>query len=167
MYTLKFHNDINFSNMDIPYNIVKEDKVITTGYDDFVKMEDWTKNLEINDTVIVRLLSIRNARLYPNKPFLLKCKCIYKGQDILGNLDTHMDELIPDIRNDKTRTYKNKRHPWFDTWEERTKVFCVKIDDITEEYTYNQLKDVINEEQYQDFNKPFRVANGRTFVRYF
>jgi len=54
----------------------------------------------------------------------------------------------------------------FDTWNADTKVFCVKIDNITETYTYNDLKDVINEEQYKDLQKPFSHPNGRTFVRY-
>jgi hypothetical protein len=166
MFTLKFHNDVNFTDIDVPYQTVINDKAITTGYTDFVKMEDWTKELKVNDTVIVRLLSVKNSRLNPDKTYLLKCKCVSKGVELLGNLDKHMELLIPDIKNPNTRTNKNRRHEWFDIWNANTKVFCVKIDNIIETYTYNDLKDVIGENQYKDFKKPFRHTQGRTFIRY-
>ena len=166
MFTLKFHNDVNFTDIDVPYQTVINDKAITTGYTDFVQMEDWTKELKVNDTVIVRLLSVRNSRLNPDKPFLLKCKCVSKGVELLSNLDKHMELLIPDIQNPNTRTNKNRRHEWFDIWNANTKVFCVKIDNITETYTYDDLKEVIKEEPYKDFKKPFEHIRGKTFIRY-
>ena len=129
-------------------------------------MRDWTKHLKVNDQVNVRLLSVKRAKENPDKPYLLKCKFVSKYEELLGTLDKHMELFLPDIRKPETKTYKGKKHEWFDTWNEDTKVFCVKIDNITETYTYNDLKNVIDENQYKDFKKPFTVANGRTFVRY-
>ena len=166
IFTLKFHNDINFTDIDIPYQTVINDKVITTGYNDFVKMRNWTKHLKVNDTVIVRTLSIKNAKLNPDKPYLLKCICVSKYEESIGNLDKHTELVVPDIRKPETKTNERKRHDWFDTWDADTKVFCVKIDNITETYTYNDLKDVIGENQYKDFQTPFRHTQGRTFIRY-
>tara|TARA_B100000768_G_scaffold171996_1_gene179827 strand:- start:577 stop:1089 length:513 start_codon:yes stop_codon:yes gene_type:complete len=166
MFTLKFHNDVKFTDIDVPYKTIIEDKAITTGYTDFVKMEDWTKKLKVNDTVIVRLLSVKRAEENPDKTYLLKCKCVNKGVELLGNLDKHMESFIPDIQNPNTLTSNNRRHEWFDIWNANTKVFCVKIDNITETYTYNELKDVIKEEQYKDFKTPFKHIRGKTFICY-
>ena len=165
MYTLKYHNDINM-DIDKIYDIVINGKVITVGHSNFDKMYKWIQNLEEGEIVIVRLLSKKRAKENPDKPYLLKCKFVSKYEELLGNLEKHMELFLPEIRKPGTKLNTRKRHNWFDTWNADTKVFCVKIDNITETYTYNDLKDVINQEQYKDFKKPFTVATGRTFVRY-
>ena len=144
-YKANFHTDIKINN-SIKIDILKKDKIISTGYLPNTKNRPLNNARKMNrgDTIVIRLFSYSNALKNPNEPYLILTSVDNVNQFEMNceEMKAHKEILLPLVNNITTKTYKNKRHNWFDDWNIETIVFGIKVNDWREEdiFTFNDIQ---------------------------
>ena len=148
-YKANFHTDINITNK-VKMKILMNDKIVSTGYLPTIKNRplNTARKIKKGDTIIIKLMSYSNAYKNPNDPYLIVSNVEIVSNFKLSSPDmkSHREILLPIVNNINTKTYKNKRHDWFDTWTNNTIVFGIKVTEWNDNdvYTFNNLKNNIN-----------------------
>ena len=105
------------------------DKIVSTGYLPTIKNRplNTARKMRKGDILVIKLLSYTNACKNPNKPYLIvsKVENVSNFKMSSPDMNAHRYILLPLVNNTNTKpkTYKNKRHEWFDTWNKDTVVF--------------------------------------------
>ena len=158
-YMASFHTDIKIENA-IKLDILTKDKIVSTGYHHNIKNRplNTARKMNSGDNIIIRLLSYKNAIDNPDEPYLISTKINEVNKFKMSSLVGHKEILLPIINNINTKTYKNKRHNWFDQWNIDTIIFGIKVNMWTEHniFTYNDIENEL------DTSYLYKVGNFKT-----
>jgi hypothetical protein len=146
-YKSNFHTDVKI-NTNTKLKILLNDKIVSTGYlpDTNNRPINTAKKMLKGDNIVIKLISYSRACKNPDEPYLIftRINCVKQFSMNSDEMKLHREILLPLVNNKKTKTYKNKRHQWFNDWNINTNVFGVKVEEWNNDniFTFNNIQNL-------------------------